>query len=144
MLNKKLFVISVLFTLILCGCSTFKRISHENVIIKGIDSTFFQSHYLINLVNDSKDTLLVISRKNELKDSSVNYQNIKFLLSTGKRISVFIEQLDGSERISLNSGNIRSYSITIDEKIIYEGGKFYNIYKSKNFDGLFYYPDKYK
>jgi hypothetical protein len=144
MLNKKIFVISLLFTLILCGCSTFKRISHENVIIKEIDSTFFQSHYLINLVNDSKDTLLVISRKNELKDSSINYQNIKFLLSTGKKISVFIEKLDGSEGISLNGGYIRAYSIRIDEKIIYEGGKFYNIFKSKNFDGLFYYPDKYK
>lgn len=144
MRHNKIFVISVLFTFILCGCNTFKRISHENVIIKGIDSTFFQSHYLINLVNDSKDTLLVISKKNELKDSSVNNQNLIFLMLTGKRISVFIEKLDGSERISLNSGYIRSYSITLDDKLIYEGGKFYNIFKSKNFDGLYYYPEKYK
>ena len=144
MRNNKIYLNLLLITLILSGCNTFKKSACENVIIIGIDSTFFLSHYFIILEDESKNNIWVISKRNILKDSSINYQNIKFLLSTGKRIGVCIEQLDGSERISLNSGNIRAYSITIDEKIIYEGGKFYNIFKSKNFDGLFYYPDKYK
>ena len=144
MRHNKMYLYLLLFTLILCGCNTFKKSDCENVIIIGIDSTFFSSHYFINLEDESKNNIWVISKRNILKDSNNKYQEIISLYDSSKRVSVCFEELDGTEKIFLNKGFGEINSIDLEGKIMYKKGKFYNIFKSKNFDGLYYYPEKFK